>query len=135
MDRRPERSPGRSLSLTQAINSSKGANDMSFPHVAANAAPTDNPQPSAQGVLRAYVEHIERLKEKKAALAGDIRKIYAEAQSSGFDAKAVRQIIRIRYLPGHERQEYQDMLATYMHARGITQRKIDEALAVSRSRG
>ena len=40
-----------------------------------------------------------RLREEKAALAEGIREVYSKAQSSGFDAKAVRQIIRIRELP------------------------------------
>jgi uncharacterized protein (UPF0335 family) len=106
---------------------------MSYTHAVIDTAPTDKLQLPAQGALRAYVEHIERLREEKAALAGDIRKVYAEAQSSGFDAKAVRQIIRIRELPGHERQEYQDMLATYMHRASMTQQQITEALAVSRA--
>lgn len=103
---------------------------MSFIQIAADTAPTDNLQTPAQGVLRAYVEHIERLREEKAALAEGIREVYCKAQSSGFDAKAVRQIIRIRELPGHERQEYQDMLAIYMHRAGMAQQQIAEALAV-----
>ncbi len=106
---------------------------MSFPYVAANTALKDNPHNHAQGSLYAYVERIERLREEKAALAEDIRKVYVEAQSSGFDAKAVRQIIRIRELPGHERQEYQDMLTTFMRSHGMTQSQIAEALTVTRS--
>ena len=106
---------------------------MNFTHAVIDTVPTDNLQTPAQGVLRAYVEHIERLREEKAALAEGIREVYSKAQSSGFDAKAVRQIIRIRELPSHERQEYQDMLTTYMHAHGMAQQQIAAALAVSRS--
>ncbi|MEJ2117871.1 MAG: DUF2312 domain-containing protein [Alphaproteobacteria bacterium] len=73
----------------------------------------------AQGALRSFVERIERLEEEKAALAEDIREVYAEAKSSGFDGKALREIIRIRKLADHERQEREGLLATYMHALGM----------------
>ncbi|MEJ2229216.1 MAG: DUF2312 domain-containing protein [Alphaproteobacteria bacterium] len=79
-------------------------------------ASTDNLHNKAQGALRAFVERIERLEEEKAALAEDIREVYAEAKSSGFDNKTLREIIRIRKLPDHERQEREGLLATYMHA-------------------
>jgi uncharacterized protein (UPF0335 family) len=85
-------------------------------HAVDDTAPTDNLHNQAQGALRAFVERIERLEEEKTALAEDIREIYAEAKSSGFDSKALREIIRIRKLPEHERQEREGLLATYMHA-------------------
>ena len=46
--------------------------------------------------LRAFIERIERLEEEKAALASDIREVYAEAKTVGFDSKALRAIVRIR---------------------------------------
>ena len=46
--------------------------------------------------LKAFVERIERLEEEKAALAGDIRDVYTEAKGTGFDAKIMRQVIRLR---------------------------------------
>jgi uncharacterized protein (UPF0335 family) len=73
----------------------------------------------AKDHLRAFVERIERLEEEKAALAEDIREVYAEAKSSGFDTKALREIVRLRKLAEHERQEREGLLATYMHALGM----------------
>ena len=46
--------------------------------------------------LRAYVERIERLEEEKKALANDIKDIYGEAKSHGFDDKAMREVVRLR---------------------------------------
>ena len=46
--------------------------------------------------LRSIIERIERLEEEKAALAADIRDIYAEAKGNGFDNKALRQIVKLR---------------------------------------
>ena len=46
--------------------------------------------------LRAFVQRIERLEEEKAAMAADIREIYAEAKGDGFDTKVLRQVIKRR---------------------------------------
>jgi uncharacterized protein (UPF0335 family) len=82
-------------------------------------APAETLHGSAKDHLRAFIERIERLEEEKAALAEDIREVYAEAKSSGFDSKAIREIVRIRRLDDHERQEREGLLATYMHALGM----------------
>ena len=55
-------------------------------------------QTSAKDQLRALVARIERLEEEKAALAADLREVYAEAKGSGFDVKALRTVIRLRKL-------------------------------------
>ena len=44
--------------------------------------------------LRQFVERIERLEEEKAAIAGDIKEVFAEMKGRGFDTKAVRSILR-----------------------------------------
>lgn len=73
----------------------------------------------AKEQLKTVVERIERLEEEKAALAADIRDIYAEAKSNGFDVKALRTIIRLRKKDDRERIEEETVLATYMHALGM----------------
>jgi uncharacterized protein (UPF0335 family) len=83
------------------------------------AAPAETLPGNAKDHLRAFIERIERLEEEKAALAEDIREVYAEAKSSGFDTKAIRAIIRIRKQDDHERMEQEALLATYMHALGM----------------
>ncbi|MAF48592.1 MAG: DUF2312 domain-containing protein [Rhodospirillales bacterium] len=67
----------------------------------------------ARDRLRALVERIERLEEEKAALAADIREVYSEAKGSGFDAKILRQIIRLRKLDGADRREQEELLDLY----------------------
>jgi uncharacterized protein (UPF0335 family) len=74
---------------------------------------------SAKDQLRIFIERIEKLEEEKAALAEDIREVYAEAKSTGFDIKALRTIIRMRKQDDHERMEQEALLATYMHALGM----------------
>jgi uncharacterized protein (UPF0335 family) len=74
---------------------------------------------AAKEHLRAFVERIERLEEEKAALAADIKEVYAEAKGNGFDTKALRKIIQLRKKEEHERMEEEAMLATYMQALGM----------------
>jgi uncharacterized protein (UPF0335 family) len=78
-------------------------------------------QASAQNQLRQLVEKIERLEEEKAALAGDIRDVYNEAKSCGFDIKALRQIVRLRKKDSNERQEEEAILTVYLHALDMLQ--------------
>ncbi|MCB1548951.1 MAG: DUF2312 domain-containing protein, partial [Hyphomicrobiaceae bacterium] len=60
-----------------------------------------------------------RLEEEKAALAGDIRDVFNEAKSMGFDVKVLRQIIRLRKKSKTDRDEEEAILETYMHALGM----------------
>jgi len=69
--------------------------------------------------LRSFIERIERLEEEKAALAADVREVYAEAKSAGFDAKIMRQIVRLRKLDSAERQEQEALLDIYKQAVGL----------------
>ena len=69
--------------------------------------------------LRSFVERIERLEEEKAALAADIKEVYGEAKSTGFDIKTLRQIIALRKLDQADRQEREEMLELYKRALDI----------------
>ena len=63
--------------------------------------------------LRSFVERVEKLEEEKAALAADIRDVYAEAKGTGFDVKTLRQIIRLRKLDQSDREEQEALLDLY----------------------
>ena len=56
----------------------------------------DKPEAKTGGIaadrLRSLVERIERLEEERKALGSDIKDIYAEAKSAGFDVKVLRQL-------------------------------------------
>ncbi len=69
--------------------------------------------------LRSYIERIERLEEEKAALATDVREVFAEAKGNGFDTKTMRQIIKIRKMDLNERDEAEHMLDLYKRALGM----------------
>lgn len=73
----------------------------------------------AKDQLKAVVERVERLEEEKKAIADDIKDVYAEAKSRGFDVKALRSIVRLRKQDADERKEQEAILETYMHALGM----------------
>ena len=80
---------------------------------------TETSQTVAAGQLRSIIERIERLEEDKAAVAGDIKEVMAEAKGTGFDTKAVRVIIRLRKKDQAERQEEEAILDLYKAALGM----------------
>ncbi len=69
--------------------------------------------------LKSFIERIERMEEEKAAIADDIKEIYAEAKGTGFDAKTIRKIISLRKLDVEKRREADDMLELYKSAIGM----------------
>ena len=71
---------------------------------------------STQDQLKTIVARIERLEEEKAALSEDIKGVYAEAKSNGFDVKILRKIIGLRKKDSQELMEQEMFLATYLHA-------------------
>ena len=73
----------------------------------------------AQEHLRQFVDRIERLEEEKAALAADIKEVYAEARANGFDTKILRKVIRIKAQDRTERQEEEALIDLYLHALGL----------------
>ena len=73
----------------------------------------------AASQLRSFIERIERLEEEKKTISDDIKEVYAELKGNGFDAKAVREIIRLRKKEDHERQEEEAMVQLYKNALGM----------------
>lgn len=66
--------------------------------------------------LRSLIERIERLEEEKKGIQGDIRDIFAEAKSAGFDAKAMRAVLKLRKMNAADRDEQELILDTYRRA-------------------
>ncbi len=69
--------------------------------------------------LRSFIERIERLEDEKAALAGDIREVYAEAKATGFDVRTIRQVVRLRKMDRDARNEQEHLLDLYKRAVGL----------------
>ena len=69
--------------------------------------------------LRSIIERAERLEEERKALAGDIKDIFTEAKSAGFNVKVIRQIIRLRKQEPADVEEEETLLDIYKRALGL----------------
>lgn len=69
--------------------------------------------------LRSLIERIERLEEEKQGIASDIRDIFAEAKSAGFDVKIMRIMIKLRKMNAADRDEQEALTDTYRKALDI----------------
>ena len=74
---------------------------------------------AADDRLRLLIERVERLEEEKKGIADDIKDVYSEAKAVGYDAKLMRQIVRLRKMKPDDRREAEMMLDTYKNALGI----------------
>jgi len=83
---------------------------------------TDEPQAAghnfAKAHLKSFVDRLERLDEEKTAITDDIKDVYNEAASQGFDKKVLRALIRRRKQDANELAEFEALLDTYRHALG-----------------
>ena len=71
---------------------------------------------AARGQIKAFVARIERLEEDKANVMADMKEVYAEAKSMGFDTKILRKVITLRKVDARERQETEALLELYLGA-------------------
>lgn len=62
------------------------------------------------------IERIEHLEEEKAGIQSDIRDIFAEAKSAGFDVKAMRTVLKLRKMNAADRDEQELVVETYRKA-------------------
>nr|WP_062227406.1 DUF2312 domain-containing protein [Aureimonas frigidaquae] len=70
--------------------------------------------------LRSFVERIERLEEEKKTISDDIKDVYGEAKSRGYDVKVLRKIVSLRKQDANERQEQEAILDLYLQALGMS---------------
>jgi uncharacterized protein (UPF0335 family) len=73
---------------------------------------------AAQSRLKSFIERIERLEEDKAAIAGDLKEVFAEAKGEGFDTKILRKVVRLRKQDKVKRQEEEALIDLYLSAIG-----------------
>lgn len=68
--------------------------------------------------LLSIIERIEALEAEKKNLAEDVKDIYREAKSAGFDAPTIRLIIKRRAEDEAKREEREALLEIYLNALG-----------------
>lgn len=73
----------------------------------------------ARDQLRAFIDRIERLEQEKKTIAEDIKDVYGEAKSMGYDTKIMKKVIALRKKDDQERTEEEMVLDTYLTALGM----------------
>jgi uncharacterized protein (UPF0335 family) len=68
--------------------------------------------------LKSFIERIERLEEERKALAADIKEVYSEAKSGGFDPKIMKKVVRLRKMDKAQREEEESLIGVYLEALG-----------------
>ena len=69
--------------------------------------------------LKSLIERVERLEDEKNNLLSDIKEVFSEAKSLGYEPKIMRKILIIRKMDIDERLEQEALLDTYRNALGI----------------
>ena len=69
--------------------------------------------------LLSIIERIEHLNEDMASIAADIKEIYSEAKSAGYDPKYIRECIKLRKKDADEIDEDDALMQMYRNAIGL----------------
>jgi uncharacterized protein (UPF0335 family) len=69
--------------------------------------------------LRTFIERVERLDEERRGITADIKDVYSEAKSNGYDTKTMRKMVTLRRMDATARQEQRAMEETYLQALGL----------------
>ena len=80
---------------------------------------TDIGHNSSDDRLRLLIERIERLQEEKDGIAADIRDVFSEGKSQGYDPKIMRIILRLRKMDSNDRKEMEAIVEAYKCAVGL----------------
>ncbi len=70
--------------------------------------------------LKSILQRIERLEEEKSALSSDLKEVYAEAKSQGYDGPTLRKVVQLRKMDVNKRLEQEELLDLYLAAVGMS---------------
>ena len=73
----------------------------------------------AADALKSAITRIENLEQEKKGLSDDVREVYNQAKSQGFEPKIIREIVRLRRMDKSEREEKDQIMELYLAAIGM----------------
>ena len=73
---------------------------------------------AAQRLLQ-IIESIESLEMQKREIADAVRDVYATAKGQGFDAKVLREVVKMRALDSEKRKYHEEILEHYKAVLGL----------------
>ena len=79
----------------------------------ANHGTIDNAQ------LLSFIQRAEKLNEDAAQVAADLKEVFDEAKSAGYDSKYIRKMIQLRKLDAEELYEADTLEKMYRDAIGL----------------
>ena len=105
--------------MTESPSKTDTSDDLSRLDAVALAKMIRDKELSPVEVVSLTIERIERLEEEKNNILSDIKEVYSEAKSSGYEPKIMRKVLLIRKMDVDERLEQEALLDTYRNALGI----------------
>jgi len=69
--------------------------------------------------LRQFIERYEQLEGEKKDITDGQKEVMSEAKGRGYDAKAMREVIRLRKMKPDDRAEFEAVVDMYREAAGI----------------
>lgn len=69
--------------------------------------------------LISIIERVEKLLEDAEVVACDIKEVYSEAKSAGFDPKYIKEMIKLRAKDPEQRYEDDELMEMYRNAVGV----------------
>jgi uncharacterized protein (UPF0335 family) len=75
-----------------------------------------NSDTAAASKIKSFVERVEKMESEKRDISQDIKEIFAEAKSLGFDTKTIKKLVKLRSIETDKRREEQALLETYAAA-------------------
>lgn len=73
----------------------------------------------AKEQLVSFLERAERLREEKKGIEADLKDLFAEAKSTGFDVPAIKEILKDRAADPAARAEHEAIVELYKRAIGM----------------
>ncbi|UYY60279.1 DUF2312 domain-containing protein [Sphingomonas sp. S2-65] len=73
----------------------------------------------SEQALRLYMERIDRLEEEKKGISDDIKDVYGEAKSTGFDVPTMRALRKLLRAEKHQRDEGDALIDMYRRVMGV----------------
>ena len=69
--------------------------------------------------LKRFIERVETLEAEKKALTTDIKEVYVEAKSAGFNVKVMREIVKLRKMDNEDRHDLEVTMDLYKENLGM----------------
>jgi uncharacterized protein (UPF0335 family) len=85
-----------------------------------DASVIDTQSNAAGEELRQFIERIERLESEKKDITDGIKEVFAELKGRGYDAPAVREILKLRAADPDDIAEKEAVLDLYKNALGMS---------------